>query len=151
MQIQICTKRNIQIHIQVHFYMQWKIQCGFKDKYKCGEGGPDMRQGNIAQHTQALRPGAQICICSFVPTRIFGLLRCASDLLFQETCLVITGCRCIHCWQKLGTWIPWLHKKWSLSGFLDQTLHNHDIYVFHSKVELASTLKVGLKGQLGRP
>ena len=110
MQIQICTKRNIQIHIQVHFYMQWKIQCGFKDKYKCGEGGPDMRQGNIAQRTQALRPGAQICICSFVPTRIFGLLKCASDLLFQETCLVITGCRYIH-WQKLGTWIPWLHKK----------------------------------------
>ena len=91
MQIQICTKRNIQIHIQVHFYMQWQIQCGFKDKYKCGEGGPDMRQGNIAQRTQALRPGAQICICSFVPTRIFGLLKCASDLLFQETCLVITG------------------------------------------------------------
>ena len=104
-----------------------------------------MRQGNIAQRTQALRPGAQICICSFVPTRIFGLLKCASDLLFQETCLVITGCRCIHCWQKLGTWIPWLHKKWSLSGFLDQTLHNHDIYVFYSKVELASTPEVVAK------
>ena len=93
------TKRNIQLRIQVQIQTQWKIQCGVKDKYKCGEGGPDIRQGNIAQRTQALRPGAQICICSFVPTRIFGLLRCASDLLFQETCLVITGCRCIH-WQK---------------------------------------------------
>ena len=40
---------------------------------------------------------------------------------------------------------PVATQKRYLSGFLDQTLHNHDIYVFHSKVELASTLKVVAK------
>ena len=40
---------------------------------------------------------------------------------------------------------PVAAQKRSLSGFLDQTLHNHDIYVFHSKVELASTHEVVAK------